>query len=137
MVKGFLARLSPLVVMCFANVLLWLLLRGEFDSGDERGHVYEYFVMYVFYFTFFVAIFSVAASLAVPGSGGGVTSKAAYYVLSIPSALFSLVVGLLSLTVAFNGEFLAVFPAALYFIALILIARPNFILNKFFDVRVH
>lgn len=137
MVKGFVARLSPLVVMCFANVLLWLLLRGEFDSGDERGQVYEYFVMYVFYFTLFVAFFSVAASLARPGSYGGVTSKAVYFALSIPPAAFSLVVGLLSFSVAFNGVFLAVFPAFLYFLALFFIVKPNFVPDKFLGVRIH
>ncbi|WP_317662888.1 hypothetical protein [Pseudomonas sp. KU43P] len=132
MAKGFLARLSPLVVICFANILLWLLLRKEFDSGDERGQVYEYFVMYVFYFTLFVAFFCVAASLARPGLRGGATCRAAYFALSIPPAAFSLVVGLLSLSVAFNGAFLAIFPAALYFIALILIARE--ILKKTFQI---
>lgn len=135
MIKAFLVRLFPLALICFANVLLWFLLRREFDLGSERGQVYEYFVMYVFYFTLFVAFFCVAASLAERGVGDGGASKAVYFVLNIPPASFSLIVGLLSLGVAFNGVFSAIIPALLYFVALILIARPGLVVNKFSGLR--
>lgn len=135
MVKGLFVKLSPLLVMCVANLILWLLLRGEYTLGGERGQVYVYFVSYVFYFTILSAFFCIAASLVSLLSGGGLAARAACFALSIPPALFSLVVGLLCLSVAFNGEFLSIIPAVLYFLALVLMAKPELVFDKIFSAR--
>ncbi|WP_146230406.1 hypothetical protein [Pseudomonas soli] len=132
MSNKFLLRLSPLAVLVVSNFLLWLLLAGGGGSpeSEQRSTVYHYFVMYAFYFSIFVAVFCFASAVLRSLFGDRVTVRLISFLLLLPSALLSLIAGLLSLSVAFNGLFLALIPAVLYFLALALFVWAEFFLGK-------
>lgn len=132
MSNKFLLRLSPLAVLVVSNLLLWLLLAsgGGSSEGDQRSTVYHYFVMYAFYFSIFVAAFCFASAGLRSLFGDRVTVRLISFLLLLPSALLSLIAGLLSFSVAFNGLLWALIPAVLYFLALALFVWAEFFLGR-------
>ncbi|NIF28355.1 hypothetical protein F3J44_18465 [Pantoea sp. Tr-811] len=128
-----------MALIFFANLFLWLFLFEDprSDSGGERAIVFDYFVMYVWYFSFFVAAFCIGSASVRVLMSGWAKAKCVSLILDLPIMLYSLVVGLLSAAIALNGSILMLMPAFIYLIVLILVVFPGAFVGLWNAVKGH
>jgi hypothetical protein len=132
MFKQFCKEFSPTLLLVLGAILLWGSLYSSIvnvDEGEKPAPTF-FVVFYVAYFSFFIMFLQAFSSFLRVWAPKKQWAKVLSFLMRLPATLFALLVGVLSLALAYDVSLLALAPALVYLTATFLFVRQDLALFR-------
>ena len=127
MLKKFYKDFLPTLLLVLGAILLWGSLYSSIvniDEGEKPAPSF-FVVFYVAYSSVSIMIIQALACLLLAWAPNKKWVKTLSFSMRLPVTLFALLIGVLSLVLAYEVSFLAIVPAVFYLTAALIFARQN------------